>query len=151
MISNLAIRRPVTTGMFFIGIGMLGVVSLGRLNVELMPEVVFPQIFVVATQPTLSPEQVERDLVMPVEEEIGKLENVVQIDSQSPAPVSQLLLAPRLFDQNPPHRLGRRRKEVAATVPILALRTDEPKIRFVDESGGLQGLPRLLLGQLLGR
>ena len=83
MISNLAIRRPVTTAMFFIGIGMLGVVSLGRLNVELMPEVVFPQIFVAVSQPTLSPEQVERDLVMPVEEEIGKLENIVQIDSQS--------------------------------------------------------------------
>ena len=45
MISNLAIRRPVTTGMFFIAIGMLGVVSLGRLSVELMPEVVFPEIF----------------------------------------------------------------------------------------------------------
>ena len=83
MISNLAIRRPVTTVMFFIGIGMMGVVSLGRLNVELMPEVVFPQIFIVATQRTASPEQMERDVVMPIEEEIGKLEDVVQIDSQS--------------------------------------------------------------------
>ena len=36
MISNLAIRRPVTTAMFFIGVGMMGVVSLDRLNVELM-------------------------------------------------------------------------------------------------------------------
>jgi len=83
MISDLAIRRPVTTVMFFIGIGMMGVVSLGRLNVELMPEVVFPQIFIVASQRTASPEQMERDVVMPIEEEIGKLENVVQIDSQS--------------------------------------------------------------------
>ena len=83
MISNFAIRRPVTTAMFFIGIGMLGVVSLGRLTVELMPEVVFPQIFIVASQRTMSPEQIERDVVMPMEEEVGKLENVVQIDSQS--------------------------------------------------------------------
>jgi len=83
MISDLAIRRPVTTAMFFIGIAMLGVVSLGRLSVELMPEVVFPQIFVVVNQRTLSPDQVEHDLVMPIEAEIGKLENVVQIDSQS--------------------------------------------------------------------
>ena len=83
MISNLAIRRPVTTVMFFVGIGMMGVVSLGRLNVELMPEVVFPQIFIVASQRTASPEQMERDVVMPIEEEIGKLEGVVQIDSQS--------------------------------------------------------------------
>ena len=83
MISNLAIRRPVTTAMFFIGVGLLGVVSLGRLNVELMPEVVFPEIFIVANQRTMSPEQIEREIVMPIEEEVGKLENVVQIDSQS--------------------------------------------------------------------
>ena len=83
MISNLAIRRPVTTAMFFFGVGLLGVVSLGRLNVELMPEVVFPEIFIVANQRTMSPEQIEREIVMPIEEEIGKLENVVQIDSQS--------------------------------------------------------------------
>ncbi len=83
MISNLAIRRPVTTAMLYIGIGLLGFVSLGRLNVELMPEVVFPQIFIVAAQRTMSPEQIEREVVMPIEEELGKLENVVQIDSQS--------------------------------------------------------------------
>ena len=83
MISKLAVDRPVTTSMFFIALGMLGVVSLGRLDVELMPEVVFPQIFVSVSQPTLSPEQVERDLVMLVEEEIGKLEGVAQIDSQA--------------------------------------------------------------------
>ena len=83
MISALAIRRPVTTAMFYIGIGMLGFVSLSRLNVELMPEIVFPQIFIVANQRTLSPEQVERDLVMPIEGEIGKLADVVQIDSTS--------------------------------------------------------------------
>ncbi len=83
MISKLAVDRPVTTSMFFIALGMLGVVSLGRLDVELMPEVVFPQIFVSVSQPTLSPEQVERDLVMPVEEEIGKLEGVAQIDAQA--------------------------------------------------------------------
>ncbi len=83
MISALAIRRPVTTAMFYIGIGMLGFVSLSRLNVELMPEIVFPQIFIIANQRTLSPEQVERDLIMPIEGEIGKLADVVQIDSTS--------------------------------------------------------------------
>jgi len=83
MISNLAIRRPVTTAMFFIGIGMMGAVSLSRLRVELMPEVVFPQIFIIATQRVASPEQIERDVVTPIEEEVGKLEDVVQIDSQS--------------------------------------------------------------------
>ena len=93
MISNLAIRRPITTAMFFIGVGLLGIVSLGRLNVELMPEVVFPEIFIVANQRTMSPEQIEREIVMPIEEEVGKLENVVQIDSQSRLSNGQVTIA----------------------------------------------------------
>ena len=82
-LSALAIRRPVTTAMFFIGSGLLGLVSLSRLSVELMPEVVFPQIFVVANQRTMSPEQVERDLLIPIEGAIGKLEGVVSIESNA--------------------------------------------------------------------
>ncbi|MFQ5742478.1 MAG: efflux RND transporter permease subunit [Acidobacteriota bacterium] len=82
-LSALAIRRPVTTAMFFVGCGLLGLVSLYRLRVELLPEPVYPEIFVVVTQRAASPEQVERDLLMPIEEEIGKLEGVAQIESSA--------------------------------------------------------------------
>ena len=66
---SLAIRRPVTTAMFFLGVGLLGLVSLERLQVELMPEVVYPEIFIGLNLQGTSPEQVERDLVVPVEGE----------------------------------------------------------------------------------
>ena len=58
---------------------------------------------------------------------------------------------PGIFDQNPPHRLGRRRKEVAATVPVLPSSTStRPDIGLMHQRRGLQRLTRLLLGQLGG-
>ncbi len=80
-LSAFAIRRPVTTAMFFIGVGLLGVVSLNQLQVELLPEVVFPEIFVALAQPAYSPEQVERDLLMPAEGEVSELSGVVEMES----------------------------------------------------------------------
>jgi hypothetical protein len=62
------------------------------------------------------------------------------------------LLAAGVVDQNPPHRLGSRSKEVAAAIPVLRLlNIHQPKVRLVDQGRGLQGLARLFLGQLLRR
>ena len=80
-LANFSIRRPVTTAMFFLAVSLLGLISLGRLQVELMPEVVYPEIFVTISQQGMSPEQIERDLVMPVEEEVGQLLGVVEMTS----------------------------------------------------------------------
>ena len=84
-LSDLSIRRPVTTTMFFVALGILGVISLDRLPVELLPEIVFPEIYVTLNLRGASPEQVERDLVMPVEAEVGKLSGVIEISSSASA------------------------------------------------------------------
>ena len=80
-LSALSIRRPVTTAMFFSGVSLLGLISLDRLQVELMPEVVYPEIFVAVSQQGMVPEQIERELVMPIEEEISQLAGVVEMTS----------------------------------------------------------------------
>ena len=80
-LSALSIRRPVTTAMFFSGVSLLGLISLDRLQVELMPEVVYPEIFVAVSQQGMVPEQIERELVMPIEEEISQLTGVVEMTS----------------------------------------------------------------------
>ena len=80
-LSAFSIRRPVTTAMFFSGVSLLGLISLDRLQVELMPEVVYPEIFVAVSQQGMVPEQIERELVMPIEEEISQLAGVVEMTS----------------------------------------------------------------------
>ena len=81
--SDLPIKRPVTTAMLFAGLSLLGLISLDRLPVELLPEVVFPEVFVAVQLRGTSPEQVERDLVLPIEAEVGKLDGVVEMTSTS--------------------------------------------------------------------
>ena len=64
----------------------------------------------------------------------------------------QRVLASRVADQNAPPCFGRRGKEVAAAVPLLLRAVpDEPQIGFVNQSSRLKRLPRLLLGEPLGR
>ncbi len=51
-------------------------------------------------------------------------------------------------DENAPHRLGGRGKEVCPAFPELGpLHIHEPHIRLVDKSGWLQSLPGVFLGQ----
>jgi len=69
--------------MLFAGLSLLGLISLDRLPVELLPEVVFPEVFVAVQLRGTSPEQVERDLVLPIEAEVGKLDGVVEMTSTS--------------------------------------------------------------------
>ncbi|MBE83482.1 MAG: hypothetical protein CME21_13050 [Gemmatimonadetes bacterium] len=84
-ISDLPIKRPVTTAMLFAALSLLGLISQVRLPVELLPEVIYPEVFVSVILRGTSPEQVERDLVVPIEGEIGKLDGVVEMTSTSMA------------------------------------------------------------------
>ena len=81
ILPDLAVRRPVTTSMFFAAFAILGVVSWTRLPVQLFPELIFPEVFVTLSLPGAAPEQVERDLVIPAEGEIGKLDGVREMES----------------------------------------------------------------------
>ena len=81
ILPDLAVRRPVTTSMFFAAFAILGVVSWTRLPVQLFPELIFPEVFVTLSLQGASPEQVERDLLVPAEGEIGKLDGVQEMES----------------------------------------------------------------------
>jgi len=80
---TLAIKRPVTTVMFFIALGVLGVISYTTLPVQLMPNYIYPKMFVVAGFPGASPEKVEEDLVERLEAEIATLEDIEEIEASS--------------------------------------------------------------------
>jgi multidrug efflux pump subunit AcrB/ABC-type multidrug transport system ATPase subunit len=82
-LSGLAVRRPVATAMLFLAVSLLGLVSLNRLPVELMPTIVYPEIFVSVSLGGSSPEAIERELIMPVEAEISRLAGLTEMTSQA--------------------------------------------------------------------
>ena len=61
------------------------------------------------------------------------------------------LLAACLVDEDAAHGLGGGTEEVGTAVPFLTLiSAKEPEVRLVHKSSSLEGLARLLEGQLLG-
>jgi hypothetical protein len=72
-----------------------------------------------------------------------------QVVALHPAAVANAVLAPRDLDEDAAHSLGRGGEEVAAVLPALHVpRTYQPHVRFVDERGGVESLPRLLVGHV---
>ena len=75
------INRPITVLMITLGCCILGVLSWQRLPVQLLPELVFPEIQVNTSMPNAYPEQLEREAVAMVEAEITSLNGVRTIES----------------------------------------------------------------------
>ncbi|MBD3235791.1 MAG: MMPL family transporter [Candidatus Eisenbacteria bacterium] len=78
---DLAIRRPVTTLMILVSMIVLGGVALTRLPLAFLPDVERPRLFVRAAYPNATPEQVERMVVRPLEEALGSVKGLREMES----------------------------------------------------------------------
>jgi len=75
-ITKTSIDQPVFATMVMLALMLLGIISYQRLGVEQMPDVQVPGILVQVIYPGASPEQVEADLVKPMEEAINTITGV---------------------------------------------------------------------------
>lgn len=67
-----------------------GVVSIFRINQELLPSVEFPSVFVLVTEPGAGPEQVDRDVTQPLIHNLTGLPNASHITTNSSQGFSQV-------------------------------------------------------------
>ncbi|MCG8603859.1 efflux RND transporter permease subunit, partial [bacterium] len=80
--TNFALKRPVTVFMIAAGLCLLGVISWQQLSVQLLPQFIFPEVFLSTGMAGASPEKIERELVIPIEGEIATLDDIHDIESQ---------------------------------------------------------------------
>lgn len=80
---SFSVRRPVTVTMIFLGVVLLGVISLIRLPQELFPTITYPQLTVVTNYPNAAPEEVETLITKLIEEAVGTVKNARRIISTS--------------------------------------------------------------------
>ncbi len=83
-----SVNRPVTTSMFFIGVLMLGFISLTRLPQELFPSITYPQLTVVTSYENAAPDEVESLITKIIEETVGTVSNVKRVSSVSKEGIS---------------------------------------------------------------
>lgn len=65
------LNRPVTVTMFYLGIVLLGVLSLGDLPVELFPPLQYPELVIRTAYKNALPREVEQNLTRPLEEAVA--------------------------------------------------------------------------------
>jgi HAE1 family hydrophobic/amphiphilic exporter-1 len=80
-ITRLSINQPVFATMVMLALVVLGFVSYQRLPVEEMPEIEIPQVFVSVQYPGASPEEIENDVIKPIENVVNSVDGVKNIYS----------------------------------------------------------------------
>ena len=78
-ITKTSINQPVFATMIMMALLVLGIFSYNRLPVEQMPDVSNPFVFVQLTYPGASPEQIENDLIRPIENTLNTVNGVKRI------------------------------------------------------------------------
>ncbi len=87
-----AVRYPVTVSMFFIGVVLLGWISLSKLPTNLFPDLRAPRITVLAEAPGLAPQEVERIVIESLEGRVGTIKGVKQVSSISRADTGAIIV-----------------------------------------------------------
>ena len=91
-IPRLAIQRPVTMFMISAVITLLGLISLTRLPVDLMPEFEQPTLNVRTSYPGVGPLEIEELITRPLEQAVSAVPGIVRVTSNSSEGNSQVQL-----------------------------------------------------------
>lgn len=82
-ISELAIKRPVSTIMMMLTLVVVGLISYFRLNIELFPNVSFPVVAITTEYPGASSKEIETLVTKPIEDSISGINDLRHIRSTS--------------------------------------------------------------------
>ena len=80
-IAKFAVKYPVTVLMLVLGIGLLGVISFGKLGTDLFPDLNNPKVFIGLTAGEKPPEEIEKNYVDQIESLAMRQSDVVQVSS----------------------------------------------------------------------
>ena len=92
-LSDIALKRRITTFMVYIAIVMIGAFSLSRLSIDLLPDVEFPSLSVSVSYPGASPREIETLITEPMERSVSTLQNIEEVTSTSSEGSSNVRIA----------------------------------------------------------
>jgi HAE1 family hydrophobic/amphiphilic exporter-1 len=119
-ITKFALRRPVTTLMFFFCFVIAGGTATKFLPLEFFPEVVFPGVFIQIPYPNSTAEEIERLITRPVEEVLSTMSGITRLRSTSSDNNAQIQV---FFDWSAQAKI----KGVEAREKIDAIRSELPE------------------------
>lgn len=81
--SKFSVKKPFTVLVMVVTIIVLGIISVTRMQMDLLPEINLPYVIVITTFPGASPEKVEAQICEPMESALGTISGVKNVYSVS--------------------------------------------------------------------
>jgi hydrophobic/amphiphilic exporter-1 (mainly G- bacteria), HAE1 family len=91
-IPRLSIGRPVAVAMLSIAVVFLGVLSLTRLPVDLLPDIAYPRLVIYSSYSNVGPAEVERFVTEPIEQAVSRVPGKERIESVTREGISLVTL-----------------------------------------------------------
>ena len=132
-LAELSIRRPVFAAMLNLGLVVLGLVSLARLELKLEPKIDFPYTTVTTELRGASPQTVEREVTEVLEEQLNSIEGIHHLDSTSEQGLSRIHIEFGL-EYDVDVKAQEVRDKVAAARPQLPVDVENPLVEKYDLS-----------------
>ncbi len=147
-IADVSIERPVFAAMLNLGLVVLGLVSLSRLELKLEPDIDFPFATIATELRGASPETVEREVTEVIEEQVNSIEGIKELSSTSEQGLSQVHIEFRLgYDVDT--KVQEVRDKVALARPQLPLDVEDPVVQKFDLNA--LGFMTIVLGGPIGQ
>jgi HAE1 family hydrophobic/amphiphilic exporter-1 len=80
-IADVSVDRPIFALMMTLALVVVGLMSYGRLGVDLLPEVERPQVSVFTALPGAGPEEIESAVTQPIEEQLNTIAGIEEMRS----------------------------------------------------------------------
>lgn len=78
-----SVKKPFTVLVAVIAVIALGFISVTRMSMDLLPQISLPYLIIITTYPGASPEKVEAEISEPLENSLGTVTNVKNVNSVS--------------------------------------------------------------------
>ena len=85
-------KKPLTVFVAVLAVLILGVVAYLKMTPDLLPNMNFPYVIIVTTDPGASPEAVEEEITRPMEQTMATLDQIKSVSSSSQNSVSMVTL-----------------------------------------------------------
>lgn len=82
-VSRFSVHRPIFTVMIMLIIIILGMISLSRLPIDLMPDVTYPVLSISTSYSNVAPQEIEQLITRPIEEAMSAVAGVEEVISTS--------------------------------------------------------------------
>jgi len=134
-VSGWSIRRPIPTLVLFLVLTLAGLVSFGRLGVDLNPNIDFPAVIVTVNQTGAGPEELETQVTKKVEDAVAGLGNIDELRSTITDGSSQTVIS-FVLGTDSDRATNDVRDAIARIRSDLPGAAQDPVVRRLDFEGG---------------